>query len=72
VSTRAEAIATELQYHHTQAGATCVCGHKFKPGEWISLHRAKAVDAAIELWRLGVDIDSLHEAVVGTMKLANR
>lgn len=70
MGSRAEAIATELQYHHTQPGAMCICGHKFKPGDWISLHRAKAVDVAIELWRVGVDIDVLHDAVVETMKPA--
>ncbi|WP_146243442.1 hypothetical protein [Curtobacterium sp. MCLR17_034] len=70
MSTRAEAIATELQYHHTQPGLTCTCGYKFRPGEWISLHRAKAADIAIELWRSGIEIDDLHIAVVGTRKLA--
>lgn len=61
--TRAEAIATELTYHHTKPGPFCSCGHKFKLGEWISMHRAKRVELAIGLYEAGISIDDIHEAV---------
>jgi hypothetical protein len=68
---RVAAIATELQFHHTRPGGACTCGYEFRPGEWISLHRAKAADAAILLNEAGVDLGNLHAAVLGAEKLAN-
>lgn len=61
--TRVEAMADEMIYHRMTSKGECTCGHYYRPGASIMLHRAEVMDIVLILHEAGVERDKLHEAV---------
>lgn len=64
-------MADELILHSTKPGLICSCGHKYRPGDSIAIHKSLAVSIAVSLSELGVRAESLHEAVMSVLPLVD-
>lgn len=60
---RVEAMAHEMIYHRMTSRGECSCGHPYRPGESIMLHRAEMMDIVLILSDAGVEPEKMHEAV---------
>jgi len=69
---RIDAIAEELMHHRMRSGSICSCGHKYRLGESIMVHRAEAADVAITLHETGVPLDDLHKTVAMALRFGVR
>lgn len=69
---RIDPIAEELIYHRMRSEGICSCGHKYRLGENIMLHRAEAADMAITLHEAGVPLGDLHKTVAMALRLGGK
>lgn len=60
---RVEAMADEMVYHRMTSKGECSCGHPYRPGDSIMVHRAEMMNIVLVLVELGIERDNMHDAV---------
>lgn len=62
-------IAAVITDHGTLPGPTCNCGYKYELGEWISLHKAQAIETALVLYAADIEPDDIPLGVRSILRL---